>query len=103
MRCRQVSLLQGEFFEADKVQALQRGVRLGLTEAGEGLPQREEIQPGAEPGFRHHQQRTRVSGETLRQPVAVQEDVAGFFQPILIGKIDVIKLFRNRCTLFVPG
>ncbi|CVG58426.1 Uncharacterised protein [Serratia marcescens] len=103
MRRRQIGLLQGEFLEADKVQALQRGVRLGLAEAREGLPQRKEIEPGAEAGFRHHQQRARVSGETLRQPVAVQKDIAGFFQPILIGKIDVIKLFRNRCTLFVPG
>lgn len=103
MRRRQIGLLQGEFFEADKVQALQRRIRLGLAKVGEGLPQREEIEPGAEPGFRHHQQRARVGGETLRELVALQEDVAGFFQPILIGKIDVIKLFRNRCTLFVPG
>lgn len=44
-----------------------------------------------------------MCGEARRQPVAAEKDVAGFFQPILIGKIDVIKLFRNRCTLFVPG
>lgn len=54
MRRRQIGLLQGEFFKADKVQALQCSIRLGLAEAREGLPQRKEIEPGAESGFRHH-------------------------------------------------
>ncbi len=47
-RRRQIGLLQGEFFKADKVQALQCCVRLGSAEAREGLPQRKEIEPGAE-------------------------------------------------------
>lgn len=39
MRRRQIGLLQREFFEADKVQALQPGRRLRLAKGGKGLPQ----------------------------------------------------------------
>ncbi|MNT60037.1 hypothetical protein D3C72_1975940 [compost metagenome] len=100
---RQIGLQQREFFKADKVQALKRGVRHRRAETGKGLPQRQKVKPGAEAGFRHDKQRARVVGKTLRQSVAHEKHIAGFFQPILIGKVDVIKLFRNRCTLFIPG
>ena len=65
------------------------------------LPERQEIEPGTKTAFRDDKQRAGVADETFWNTVAAEENIAGFFQPVVIREIDVIKISGNRCTLSV--
>ena len=65
------------------------------------LPQREEIQAGTEPAFGNHKERTCMLREAFLELVSVEENVARLFQTVVIGKVDIVKISGNRCTLSV--
>ncbi len=92
---------QREFFKTDEVQALQRSVRVRVAKRRERLPERQEIQPGAKSAFGDNKAVTRVCHKAFRELITVQKDIAGLFQTVIIGKINVIKISGNRCTLII--
>lgn len=65
------------------------------------LPQREEIEAGTEPAFRNHKKRTGMPWKAFIEPIAAEEDVARLFQTVVIGKVHIVKISGNRCTLSV--
>ena len=67
----------------------------------ESLPEGQKIQPGTESALCDHKQTTRMNGEACAELISVEENIAGFFQSVIIRKIDVIKISGNRCTLSV--
>ena len=71
------------------------------AECIEGLPQRQEIEAGAKAAFRYHEKRMRMLRETYLYLVTAEENVAGLFQTVVVGEIDVVKISGNRCTLTV--
>ena len=97
----QIRRLQREFFETDKMQAVKRGIGMGGAKRVKSLPERKKIQPGAKAGFRYGEQRLRVVCEARRQLISGQKDVTRFFQTVVIGKVNVIKISGNRCTLII--
>lgn len=64
------------------------------------LPQREEIEAGTEPAFGNHKN-GRGCPKAFIEPIAAEEDVARLFQTVVIGKVHIIKISGNRCTLSV--
>ena len=65
------------------------------------LPKGQKIEPGAESAFRDHKQAPRMLREAGAELVSVEENIASFFESVIIRKIDVIKISGNRCTLSV--
>ena len=65
------------------------------------LPEGQKIEPGAESAFRDHKQAPRMLREAGAELVSVEENIASFFESVIIRKIDVIKISGNRCTLSV--
>ena len=103
VRCRQIMGRQREFLVADEMQALQHSVGVRLAERIEGVPQRQKVQSGAKTGLGDDAQLAGVIGKTRRKMIAIEKNMTRFQQAVLIGKIDVIKMSGNRCTLFVPA
>jgi len=94
----QVVVAQRIFFDTDEVQTGASG-RLLL----EQLPGAEKIQPGAETGLADAQAfAVGESGEALSQVVVGEKDVAGLFQAIFLGKVDVAVAARQRLAALVP-
>ena len=42
-----------------------------------------------------------VADKTLRKIVSINENIARLLQTVIVGKIDIIKISGNRCTLSV--
>ena len=42
-----------------------------------------------------------MRGESLGEMIPAEKDVTCLFQPVIIRKIDIVKISGNRCTLSV--
>ena len=80
---------------------MQGNVRVITNKNVKRLPQGEEIEPGTEAALRDDHQRARVAGETLRQAISTEKNVASLFQTVVIGKVNIVEISGNRCTLSV--
>lgn len=67
----------------------------------ESLPEGQKIQAGTESALCDDKQTARMGGKACAELISVEENIAGFFQSVIIRKIDVIKISGNRCTLSV--
>ena len=71
------------------------------AECVKSLPQRQEIEAGAKAAFCDHEKWMWVQREAYLYLVTTEKNVAGLFQTVIVGEIDVVKISGNRCTLTV--
>ena len=42
-----------------------------------------------------------MGGKSVREMIAAEKDITRLFQPVIVRKIDIVKISGNRCTLSV--
>ena len=97
--------------EAERARDVGRGERMALdadvaqprTRRGHLVPERprgSEVEAGAEPGFADREAAVRgEGGPALPEAVALEEDVAGFFQTRIAREVDVAEAARHRLAV----